>query len=190
VKAGSPFGVAVEQLQEAGLSTDSQRCVCFTETPLEHVSLLTAELDDRRRCKFEPYGIAITRKQGRERGVNPVWYLDMAPGHGWLTEHWKQLVGWAIDVEVHTGEPFDDHPISKLAPFTDWMGVWPTTGRKKEFWWEREWRRCGDFRLPDTAYIVICPTEDREEIEGVVARGRIPTSLPPLVTWIPHGAWR
>jgi hypothetical protein len=42
LEARSPFGTAVQALQQAKLSTDSQRGVCFTETPLEHVSLLDA----------------------------------------------------------------------------------------------------------------------------------------------------
>jgi hypothetical protein len=48
------------------------------------------------------------------------------------------------------------------------MGAWET--RKKEFWWEREWRHVGNFSLPDNAFIVLCPAADRCEIERLVER--------------------
>jgi hypothetical protein len=167
LEARSPFGTAFQALQQVRLSTDSQRCVCFTETPLEHVSLLTQPIDGRT-IEFAPYGIAITRKQGRLGAVNPVWYLDMTRGHDWLTEPVKELVQAAIELEVYTGEPFDEQPIAQLAPFMDWMGVWETG--KKEFWWEREWRHRGNFPLPHTAFIVLCPAADRREIEQLIER--------------------
>lgn len=91
-----PFGTAVQALRATWQSTDSQRCVCFTETPLEHVSLLCSDIEGRG-IKFEPYGIAITRKQGPIRKVNPVWYLDMTPGHDWLTTSVNEIVEEAIE---------------------------------------------------------------------------------------------
>ncbi len=164
----SSFGPALKALNEAHRPTDSQRCVCFTETPLEHVSLLTEPLDEPRNIQFERYGIAITRKQGRRRRVNPVWYLDMtpAPGHNWLTNAVSELV----DAAVATGN-FDAQPIARLAPFMDWIGVWPT-GRK-EFWWEREWRHRGDFTLPPT-YIALCPESEHGFIDTVVSHIEAP----------------
>ena len=62
----------------------SQRVVCFTETPLEHIHLLTSDIDGRQ-IKFEPYGIALTKPIARSSGTNPVWYVDITPGHDWLT---------------------------------------------------------------------------------------------------------
>jgi len=167
LRACSPFGAAVLLLAEAGAATDSQRCVCFTETPLEHVSLLTQVIQGRD-IQFEPYGIAITRKRGRREGVNPVWYLDMTPGHDWLTKPIEELVKVAIKTRR-----FEEQPIARLAPFIDWMGVWPK-GAKKEFWWEREWRHVGDFHLPAT-FIVLAPSADHAEMDGVVnsLRGRL-----------------
>ena len=155
LEARTPFGAAVDPLNAANLSTDSQRCVCFTETPLEHVSLLAKEIDGRD-IEFKPYGVAITRKQGRIGGANPVWYLDMSPsGRDWLTHSTKKLVQAAIGTRA-----FEEQPIARLAPYMDWMGVWPS-GRKKEFWWEREWRYVGNFTLP-IRYIVLCPQEERK----------------------------
>ncbi len=50
--AMSPFGSAYEKLKNANLSVDSQKCVCFTETPLEHVNLLTEKIEGRQ-CQFD-----------------------------------------------------------------------------------------------------------------------------------------
>lgn len=51
--------IILPRLERANLPTESQNCVCFTETPLEHVSLLLGKIGDRN-CEFKPYGIAIT----------------------------------------------------------------------------------------------------------------------------------
>ncbi len=165
LEARTPFGPAVAKLKSAGLPTTSQRCVCFTETPLEHVSLLAEEIEDRQ-CQFERYGIAITKKQARRLGVNPVWYLDITPGHDWLTKPIDTLIEDAV-----TSSVFDDKPISKVAPLVEQMG----SGRdahgnsyRKEFWWEREWRRVGNVQLPDS-FLVLCPEGEIHEFEKVVS---------------------
>jgi hypothetical protein len=105
--------------------------------------------------------VAITRKQGRCRGVNLVWYLDMTRGHDWLTNSVKLLV----DEAVERG-PYTDSPLACLTPFMDWMGDWGN-GNRKEFWWEREWRHRGHFSLPPT-YVVLAPESEHETLEVVV----------------------
>src|SRR5689334_8178820 len=104
IEARTPYGAAVKALNKAKQPTNTQHCVCFTETPLEHVSLLTQPIDGRDMA-FAPYGIAITRKQGRCQGVNPVWYVDMTPGHHWLMNSVNLIVQEAIE-----RGPFTDHP--------------------------------------------------------------------------------
>lgn len=162
--ATTAMGHAVHPLSSAGKPTDSQRCVCFTETPLEHVSLLVGEIEGRA-CQFAPYGVAITKKQGRKSGVNPVWYVDITPGHDWLSKPINELVGRAIQ-----GGSFDADPIAKITPFIEQMGAGAAQvggGYRKEFWWEREWRHVGDFLLPST-FIVLCPEESVTELKAVV----------------------
>lgn len=167
IEARSAFGMAAKRLQAGGLPIDSQRCVCFTETPLEHVNLLAEEIENRA-FRFEPYGLAITRKQGRLRGVNPVWYLDITPGHDWLTEPVNGLINEA----VQAGQ-FDARHIAKLSPFIEQMGAGPgnpDTGAqpyRKEFWWEREWRHAGTFHLPST-YVVLCPVGDVLDVKAAI----------------------
>jgi hypothetical protein len=109
--AASMFGMAKKKLDEAGSVIDSQKCVCFTETPLEYVHLLLQPLENRM-VQFDPYGIAFPKKLGRARGVNPVWYIDITPGHDWLTKPVDELVDEAI-----AGNGLDAHPIGRLAPF-------------------------------------------------------------------------
>lgn len=157
IKARSMFGQAKSMLEKKRLNCDSQRCVCFTETPVEYIYLLLEEIE-KRGVHFEPYGIAITKRVARQKGVNPVWYLDITPGHEWLTNPVNKLINKAL-----TKGSFDNSPIAKLAPFIEQMG---TKNNKKgvldyqkEFWWEREWRHQGDFKLPDH-FIVLCPEED------------------------------
>jgi hypothetical protein len=164
IEARTPFGPAVQALRDAGQTTATQHCVCFTETPLEHVSLLAQPIEGRD-IEFAPYGVAITRKQGRGQGVNPVWYLDMTPGHDWLTNSVALLVRDAIERGAYT-----DSPMARLTPLMDWMGVWDT--RRKEFWWEREWRHHGHFNLPPT-YVVLAPEGEHEELEMVVEFGSV-----------------
>lgn len=170
IEARNPFGPAVQRLVNAEQSTDSQNCVCFTETPLEHVHILTSEIDDRD-YHFEPYGIAITKKQGRRVGANPVWYLDITPGHNWLTVPLEQMIDGAI-----AGENFAAHPLLRLTPFIEQMGRGQHAdgqrGYMKEFWWEREWRHRGNFDIAGKL-IVLCPVADMNDIKQALAAEEI-----------------
>lgn len=164
LQARTPFGPAVSKLRAADISTDSQRCVCFTETPLEHTHMLFAEIVGRA-IQFAPYGIAFPKKLGRAIGINPVWYLDITPGHDWLTQPFDALIDSSI-----AGGNFDESPIKEIAPFIEQMGTRRgRDGYRKEFWWEREWRIRGDSRLPDRI-IALCP-EDEFHIFSEVAAG-------------------
>jgi hypothetical protein len=163
VLARTMFGQAKSFLESRGLDLESQHCVCFTETPLEHLHLLTADIDGRS-FRFEPYGLAITKKQGRERGVNPVWYVDITPGHKWLTQHLNSLLERGFD-----RDHFSDSAVEAILPFIEQMGSGTgTAGRayRKEFWWEREWRHRGDFLVP-WPYLGLCPEAEIPELRQV-----------------------
>jgi hypothetical protein len=166
------FGAARGLLEENGLVVDSQKCVCFTETPLEYVHLLLEQIDNRQ-VQFEPYGVAFPKKIGRTKGVNPVWYIDITPGHDWLMGPINQLIEQALEAGG-----LDGNPIARLAPYIEQMGTHRDFAGnviyRKEFWWEREWRRVGNFALPSNV-IVLCPeaefSEFRELIEDVPLSG-------------------
>jgi len=156
LEAKNPFGTAVKKLGEAGANTDSQKCVCFTETPLEYLYLLVGKIKGRRH-DLAPYGVAITKKLARKKGVNPVWYVDITPGHDWLTKEVNELT----DSAIASGD-FARSPVAKIVPFIEQMGTGQGNNGdsyRKEFWWEREWRHLGDFDLPDHV-ILICPDKD------------------------------
>lgn len=165
IKARNPYGSAVGKLGEKKVKTDSQKCVCFTETPLEYLHLLLGEIKGRK-YQFGPYGVAITKKLARKSGVNPVWYVDITPGHDWLMKPINELIHQSLDA-------FDRAPISEIAPFVEAMGTGTGSNGsyRREFWWEREWRHVGDFKLPRHA-ILICPDENgnHEEFEELAKR--------------------
>ena len=166
IEARTAMGMAYEKLRAADPAhpgLPSQRVVCFTETPLESLYLLAEEIDNRN-CRFRPYGIAITKRIGRVKGVNPVWYLDITPRHDWLTTPVNALVDAAVALPP---AEFAALPISKLAPFFEQMGTRPGHYRK-EFWWEREWRHVGEFLLPDE-FIGFCPEAEIEDFEAFAA---------------------
>lgn len=155
IEARSAMGMAHERLSaidRAHPGLNSQHVVCFTETPMECLYLLVEDIDNRD-YHFRPYGIAITKRVARVRGVNPVWYLDITPsGHNWLTNPINQLVEEAVALPP---AEFAIQPIARLVPFFEQMGTRPGYYRK-EFWWEREWRHTGEFLLPDE-FIGFCP---------------------------------
>ena len=133
--------------------------------PLEHLYLLTQNIDGRQ-FSFQPYGVTLTKRTARVRGANPVWYVDITPGHDWLTAPLNNLIADA----VATGH-FEDSDIAKLTPFIEQMGTQQGNYRK-EFWWEGEWRHRGHFYLP-ARFIGICPTADIAELRGAaLAAGR------------------
>ena len=159
----SPFGSAVSRLKQAiedgvatGADLEYQNCVCFTETPLQHLHLLIGEVRGRR-CQFSPYGVALPKKLSRTKGVNPIWYVDITPGREWLINPVNALVEEA----VQSGS-FRDHPIARIAPFIEQMGNQPGV-YWKEFWWEREWRARETVSL-DPSVIIIAPEREHDEI--------------------------
>ncbi len=146
LEARTPMGWSINNKASPCPDPDSQRVVCFSETPLEHVYSLFADIEDRS-VHLKPYGLAFTKKRARDLGVNPVWYVDRNAGaeHGWklagaLDEAFKAAVG--------TGR-FGAQPIAAALPFIEAMGSWPRDKPTtiKEWWWEREWRHLGNLEL-------------------------------------------
>jgi len=138
------------------------------ETPLEHVILLIGDIPGHAH-PLQPYGVAITRQQGRDMGVNPVWYVDTTPGHVPLVDAIRQL----IDDALASGD-FRASAVARLTPFIEPMG--PTPSGHRETWWEREWRHVGDFPLPPN-HIVFCPEAEMEEVRRSLTRGAAGTAF-------------
>jgi hypothetical protein len=159
IRAESAMGwlskVPVDQLENA-------KVVCFSETPLEHAYSLVQKIN-RRQVKLAPYGIVFSKEVARKKGVNPIWYVDMTPGQ---EAQWAiaEVLDFLRDGAVKSKRSFADHPATKIMPFIEQMGTWPTS--EKEFWWEREWRHRGNFEFCwSDVTLVFCPEDEIEDIE-------------------------
>jgi hypothetical protein len=162
LRLGKPLGMAASVAErERGRPAfyKSQQVVSFTETPLQHAWMMCEDIEGRS-IGFKPYGIALSKARGRTKGINPVWYLDISRrGIDWLTVPINSLVKRAIEEENFRAEVF------KITPYIEQMG--PTSsGRPKEFWWEREWRWAGrdiHFVRKDIV-VVLAPTRYHDSI--------------------------
>lgn len=155
----------------------SQRCVCFSETPLEHIHLLLGSMVPAREVVMEPYGVAFPKMLARSIGINPVWYVDKTPGRDWkLSQALDALTRWTADAAATSGTPFGNYYFAHISPFFEFMGTWPTTGGQKEFWWEREWRHVGDLFVREPGVIWLCPEDEVDDLRELSGR--------PIEPWI------
>src|SRR5579862_7757618 len=79
IEARNVYGMGRTMSHNNPAFAESQRVVCFTETPLEHAWIMCQEIENRA-FQFGPYGIAFTKTWARREGVNPVWYIDITVG--------------------------------------------------------------------------------------------------------------
>jgi hypothetical protein len=167
LEARTPVGWMRSIDDPEDVERQTQRAVCFTETPLEHVHALAGRITlwgRERSFPLEPYGVAISKMAARRIGVNPVWYVDMTPGRDWTL--YAALN--ALAVEAQESSAFHEHPAARIFPFVEKMGRWDNNGRIREFSWEREWRHCGPLRLPSSGIIWLCPSSDIAELRARV----------------------
>jgi hypothetical protein len=164
LEARSSMGWAqtAQQGHPAQVGAEPQSVVCFSETPLEHLYALFADIDDRD-VMLRGYGLGFTKMRARRKGINPVWYVDRSAGadHQWrVASALDRLTAYACE---HEQEPVAKD-IGVVAPYLEAMGTWPN--HQKEFWWEREWRHVGDmtFTWPEVA-LWFCPEADHAEVE-------------------------
>lgn len=178
LRASTPMGWAKAQDDPTDLARQSQRTVCFSETPLEHVHSLYSEIDGRS-IRLEPYGLALTKVVARRVGVNPVWYVDMTTNGGREWEEARALDALR-DRSVGTGD-FHASPEAKIMPFFEHMGTWPTS--RKEFWWEREWRHRGDLDLAPIweKIIWLAPEGEHGSIASLICREEPGAYRPTLI---------
>ncbi len=160
IEARTPYGQALSRIGDDAEGRESQKVVCFTETPLEHLHLLVQPIENRQ-FEFSKYGLAFTKKVSRQSGANPIWYIDITPGHDWLTVPLNRLVETAI-----AAGNFAASDLAKITPFIEQMGTHPEGNYRKEFWWEREWRCGGNFQLTNR-FIGLCPEDDINEFSGL-----------------------
>lgn len=168
VEAKNVYGMARGLAEKFPEVEETQRTVSFTETPLEHTWMMCRDIESRS-IRFSGHGIAFTKSFARKKGVNPVWYLDITPGHDWLTPPINSLVEDVrtelARAESDAAELAQSSAILKLTPFIEQMGPMNSGGRK-EFWWEREWRHVGDLGFhPFDIVVVFAPEGEHDELE-------------------------
>ncbi|HXL44015.1 MAG TPA: hypothetical protein VN960_08155 [Gaiellaceae bacterium] len=150
---GWALGVPGLALNDA--ERESQRVVCFSETPLEHAYSLFSDIRNRA-VKLKPYGVAFTKMVARRMGIQPVWYVDMTPGRAWVV---SEALNGLVRAAAGT---LNVANIGKMTPFIEGMGTWAGGDpEQREFWWEREWRHHGQIDLApwwDKA-VWLCPEE-------------------------------
>jgi|ERR1700688_711092 len=182
IEARTAFGMGRHEAPDDKAFQESQRAVCFTETPIEHAWMMCAEIEGRAN-RFGPHGLAFTKVWARSNHANRVWYLDISVrgGASWLTEPIAMLRQEAVDAADRSGKSLTEYPITRLLPFIEQMG--PTNYFRKEFWWEREWRHVGAlaFRWLNVV-AVFAPYQEHGEIRDAMAEmGRAELPTPPLL---------
>jgi hypothetical protein len=140
-RGSEPYGAA-RRIATLG---DSQRVVCFSETPLDQLERLV-----ERRSR---YGIGFRKEVLVAKGGGPLWYLDQGGPH-------YVAVNDIINAKVIAGlDPTD--PFWKLTPLIDQPGVY--NGRPYRWEWEREWRVAADvFFAPEEVAFLLIPEEHHE----------------------------
>jgi hypothetical protein len=176
IEARNPYGVAVRHLERIGRAAaeafDTQRVVCFSETPPDDLhGLINPGV--WRRYNFRPFGVAFTREYALDHGANAVWYLNSYIGavqHQWLVKEVNDL----IDAVALAGSPADggrefaNSTIARLTPFMEVIGQWEAVA--KDFTFEREWRKRGDVVFaPNEIAAVIVPPGGADLIRGGLA---------------------
>lgn len=189
LEARNVYGLGKELSEKYPAVAETQRSVCFTETPLEHTWMMCRRIEGRE-FQFKEHGLAFTKSFARRRGVNPVWYIDTTPGTGvpggrdWLTNPIKSLIADAESAEELDQNQIAACPIFKLTPFFETMG---SHSRRKEFWWEREWRHVGDFSFDfEDIVVAFAPALEHPELRQALkddpgSLDRCPTFIDP--TW-------
>jgi hypothetical protein len=175
LRAQTAMGWARLEDDQADPTKQSQRVVCFSETPLEHIYSLVADIEGRA-IRLAPYGLAMTKLTARRMGVNPIWYVDMTPGRDWVLRDAIE----ALTEQAKKSGNFHEQPIARLTPLFEQMGTWPSVDSQKEFWWEREWRHVGDLHLdlPTPGVIWLCPEEEMQSIREAIGDPDLPVIDP------------
>jgi hypothetical protein len=174
LEARRSMGWAKTQDDPGDGTKQSQRVVCFSETPLEHINLMVGAIQGRA-IAMEPYGLALPKLKARKLGINPIWYIDQTAGanHQWrLARALDSLRDQLIAQAAADNRNFHESRLAQVFPFMEQMGTWP--GSTKEFWWEREWRHLGHLTIPPTGVMWLFPENEANTITQRVGRALEP----------------
>ncbi|WP_318509113.1 hypothetical protein [Bacillus sp. T3] len=127
--------------------------VCFTETPLDKIHLLT-EISNRK-VNLEPYGIVFKKEKIRKSRGNPVFYI-YEENHMLIRYFKKQYEEF---IEEYYNE-------DTLGAFFTLGSIINIVKKGHDFHWEREWRVRKRLRFTyDEIYAVIAPRNKHEKIK-------------------------
>jgi hypothetical protein len=172
IEARNPYGLLRDHARDTQAESpalyQSQLVVCLTDTPLEHVWMMCEDIADRGHPLAE-YGVAFPKPWARSVGANPVWYIEVLRtahlGADWLTKALSNIAKQTVRIGGEryanpfnladgaapetAGLPLEQSPIAEVAPFIETMGPVGQPGqvRRREFWWEREWRYRGSLEF-------------------------------------------
>lgn len=170
IKRGpNAFGCAVKQ---KGLDPESQRAVCFSETPLGFLHRLVKR-------RGTSYGIGFSKTFILNMGGAPLWYLQLGTPQ-------QKLIR---EIMKGASSPFDSsHPIWQLTPFIDFPSGRPFT---YDFRWEREWRVCADVRfgVEDVAFLFL-PEHNHEAARGFFQAARDENTGPAYLGTYIDPSWK
>ena len=92
-------------------------------------------------------------------------YVDITPGHDWLTQPVNRMLEAADDGHavnkiggVWEKVSLAESPIARLTPFFEPMGKPGNT--RREWWWEREWRKVGNLMFAWWDLVAVLVPED------------------------------
>ncbi len=164
IEARSAHGWDSTLLEDAGV-----HCVCFTETPLEYLSLLCGEIQGRT-VKLSEWGLAFTKYSARLLGVNPIAYVHGFPNQGGgpiqMATALSTLAGLLrAHLDGHT--TLNENLRRTAEILLAGSSKMSRSGNPNEWWWEREWRRIGhfDFEIQSVAF-GLCPRDRVHEMEA------------------------
>jgi len=129
--------------QQSSSLQDKFKVVCFTETPLDQIYVLLADVIERD-FKLEPYGLVFEKRYIREKGGNPVFYVTKEIARPLYDSLYNPLCTKA-DEQI-------DEKTCKLLALVTLCEEW------NDWHWEREWRIVGSlvFKLSDI-FCGLCP---------------------------------
>jgi hypothetical protein len=121
------------------------KVVCFTETPIDQIDVLLAEVTGRV-FKPKPYGLVFQKEYVRREGGNPIFYTTKEIARPLWQSYWPLCNG---SIQQSSEE------LCKL------LALVSVCEEGNDWHWEREWRIVGDLKFSLTGiYCGLCPEND------------------------------
>jgi hypothetical protein len=90
----------------------------MAERDIRDVLLQRSDLSSflvRRQIRLSPFGLAFSKMRAREKSANPVWYIDITPGHDFLVSEPKVQASEVPARVAAAGMPAGRVPATKVA---------------------------------------------------------------------------